>query len=372
MRMRHKIEGARSRTPSPMYLDFRGSGDWRSPTGADELGTGSSVLTPRENVQEKSFSLDPRTNPSMRHVQKVPNVSFANPRAELWTEHDVERDKGLPSQDTVWSTHGDGTAHLAGYEHDFGNEYAEWMFPYSFQEGVASTFPLLPSQWTSLHEMQSYFGAPPGIFPGCPHTPSLPSHGEPADLIPSPSLGFNKNMSSTGSNGHPNSCEKPCKYLWKKRGCRDGALCSHCHLCPRKGMKIINSPCWQLNSKEQESAGNAAQPRAVTEVSVGSLGHPLSCAHPCKYNCKKSGCKDGRLCDRCHICRWDRCTDRERKNNTGTEAKVPKTTGTKEMGTQTTVGRCSQCDLGDEVLDEKMCQEIIRELREGSSKLDIA
>lgn len=320
--MRHKIEGARSRTPSPMYLDLRGSCDLRSSTGADDLGAGSSVLTPRETIHDKSFGMDLGTNPFMKHVEKVP-------RAELWTKH-VERDMGLPSQHTVWSTSADGTAHLAGYEHDLGNEYVEWKLPLSFQRDASSTFPMLANQW-----------------------------------IPPPPAGFNQAISSTGSLGHPDCCQKPCKYLWKKRGCRDGALCSHCHLCPRKGTKVMNPP-WQerANTQTLPSKGNVAQPRSVTEVSVGSLGHPLSCAHPCKYNCKKSGCKDGRLCDRCHLCRWDRSTDRERKNNTGAEAKVPKSTGTKEMGTQTTVDRCSQCDLGDEVLDENMCKEIIRELRD--------
>jgi len=40
--------------------------------------------------------------------------------------------------------------------------------------------------------------------------------------------------------------------------------------------------------------------------SIGSLGHPHSCGLACKYASRPSGCKDGRMCSRCHICRWQR------------------------------------------------------------------
>mmetsp|Transcript_116474 Transcript_116474/g.324582 ORF Transcript_116474/g.324582 Transcript_116474/m.324582 type:complete len:287 (-) Transcript_116474:50-910(-) len=36
---------------------------------------------------------------------------------------------------------------------------------------------------------------------------------------------------SVGSQGHPGGCAAPCKYFWKKKGCKDGASCSRCHLC---------------------------------------------------------------------------------------------------------------------------------------------
>mmetsp|Transcript_38013 Transcript_38013/g.98391 ORF Transcript_38013/g.98391 Transcript_38013/m.98391 type:complete len:154 (+) Transcript_38013:52-513(+) len=41
-------------------------------------------------------------------------------------------------------------------------------------------------------------------------------------------------------------------------------------------------------------------------ISVGSIGHPHSCASGCKYNSKPRGCKDGMSCTRCHLCCWDR------------------------------------------------------------------
>jgi len=40
--------------------------------------------------------------------------------------------------------------------------------------------------------------------------------------------------------------------------------------------------------------------------SIGSIGHPYSCGLACKYAGRPSGCKDGRLCSRCHCCRWQR------------------------------------------------------------------
>mmetsp|Transcript_127416 Transcript_127416/g.318100 ORF Transcript_127416/g.318100 Transcript_127416/m.318100 type:complete len:292 (-) Transcript_127416:122-997(-) len=46
---------------------------------------------------------------------------------------------------------------------------------------------------------------------------------------------------STGSLGHPYTCARACKFHTKPRGCKDGALCAHCHLChwtytPKKKM----------------------------------------------------------------------------------------------------------------------------------------
>mmetsp|Transcript_61128 Transcript_61128/g.138112 ORF Transcript_61128/g.138112 Transcript_61128/m.138112 type:complete len:291 (+) Transcript_61128:61-933(+) len=49
-------------------------------------------------------------------------------------------------------------------------------------------------------------------------------------------------------------------------------------------------------------------------ASVGSIGHPLKCAMPCKYFQKKSrGCKDGQTCERCHLCHWRPAENRRRR-----------------------------------------------------------
>mmetsp|Transcript_35637 Transcript_35637/g.83364 ORF Transcript_35637/g.83364 Transcript_35637/m.83364 type:complete len:230 (+) Transcript_35637:152-841(+) len=42
---------------------------------------------------------------------------------------------------------------------------------------------------------------------------------------------------SVGSRHHPEGCAAPCKYNTKSRGCKDGADCGFCHLCPWKPPK---------------------------------------------------------------------------------------------------------------------------------------
>lgn len=45
----------------------------------------------------------------------------------------------------------------------------------------------------------------------------------------------------------------------------------------------------------------------VLVVSVGSVGHPNSCAGACKFAKKRNrGCKDGSACLHCHLCKWTR------------------------------------------------------------------
>mmetsp|Transcript_103490 Transcript_103490/g.194721 ORF Transcript_103490/g.194721 Transcript_103490/m.194721 type:complete len:114 (-) Transcript_103490:212-553(-) len=46
--------------------------------------------------------------------------------------------------------------------------------------------------------------------------------------------------------------------------------------------------------------------QAMPRFSVGTLGHPLTCAAPCKFANRQRGCKDGDLCTRCHLCWWTR------------------------------------------------------------------
>jgi len=36
---------------------------------------------------------------------------------------------------------------------------------------------------------------------------------------------------SIGSQGHPICCQLPCKYVRKRKGCKDGVNCTRCHLC---------------------------------------------------------------------------------------------------------------------------------------------
>jgi len=50
-------------------------------------------------------------------------------------------------------------------------------------------------------------------------------------------------------------------------------------------------------------SGNAATKSEIPS-SVGSLGHPFTCGLACKYVLKERGCKDGAMCERCHLCKW--------------------------------------------------------------------
>lgn len=51
---------------------------------------------------------------------------------------------------------------------------------------------------------------------------------------------------------------------------------------------------------------------APEELSVGSVGHPNSCAMPCKFFATRRGCKDGMSCTHCHACHWRSCLRRTR------------------------------------------------------------
>lgn len=58
------------------------------------------------------------------------------------------------------------------------------------------------------------------------HAHAAQSAGAGAQAPPSP-----EPVLSIGSVGHPFTCQDACKYVWKKRGCKDGADCSRCHAC---------------------------------------------------------------------------------------------------------------------------------------------
>lgn len=293
-------DGARSRTPSPMYLEL--------PSGLDRKFSEdeeSGARTPRRQWQT-SQGMHPLDNCEKKVATKAPH-----------------------------------------------SQYDQMAIPSLMQDHTY--FPDNIS-----------FVPPPGLFPlPAAFDETAISNGLPlpVGLVQPPPVAFNE-TASKGSRGHPDGCEKICKYFWKRKGCRDGMDCSHCHLCAPKSAADAKARIY--------SAGNEpTKPRASTsQVSIGSLGHPLSCAAPCKFNSKRAGCKDGRLCDRCHICRWSRCADRQCAKHIVVDAQLPsemrETQGPskqKEVGTQTTADQSTQCELGDEVLNKDLCDKIINELR---------
>eukprot|EP00434_Breviolum_minutum_P000385 symbB.v1.2.000325.t1/scaffold6.1/size569917/28 len=116
---------------------------------------------------------------------------------------------------------------------------------------------------------------------------------------------------SVGTRGHPKKCRPVCRFFRRRSGCRDGASCKYCHACVFQepetnyiGVSLHKSP---FSAAGPVPPGAMARPSTSLEYpSMGSYGHPLSCAPACKYNSKSKGCKDGALCDHCHLCRWKR------------------------------------------------------------------
>lgn len=62
------------------------------------------------------------------------------------------------------------------------------------------------------------------------------------------------------------------------------------------------------SKREEDGAHGAASP------TLGSRGHPFSCAAPCKYSGRSRGCKDGSACVRCHLCRWTNAAGRAHRS----------------------------------------------------------
>eukprot|EP00440_Ansanella_granifera_P004583 gb/GFBE01004968.1/.p1 GENE.gb/GFBE01004968.1/~~gb/GFBE01004968.1/.p1 ORF type:complete len:354 (+),score=65.78 gb/GFBE01004968.1/:1-1062(+) len=61
-------------------------------------------------------------------------------------------------------------------------------------------------------------------------------------------------LPSLGSLGHPHYCQFACKYFFKSRGCKDGANCVRCHLCPWTRQSELLWKQNQMLNKAYESA----------------------------------------------------------------------------------------------------------------------
>mmetsp|Transcript_16918 Transcript_16918/g.38212 ORF Transcript_16918/g.38212 Transcript_16918/m.38212 type:complete len:389 (-) Transcript_16918:89-1255(-) len=207
------------------------------------------------------------------------------------------------------------------------------------------------------------------VRPGC-WTSMCDVFGEVDKDLPSYTL-------SEGSRGHPHSCRAPCKFVRRKRGCYDGAACDHCHIChwrrfpepsaAQEGLfsgpeiktemgfkpaatealsKLIQVAISEESSRQPtfgdtpESAAPApSSTLGLAECpSVGSLGHPHSCGLPCKYAGKATGCKDGWLCARCHLCSWHR---RKPANGENGFPAVPEVCAETSLGSVGHPGSCS-------------------------------
>lgn len=117
-------------------------------------------------------------------------------------------------------------------------------------------------------------------------------------------------ISSMGTVGHPVSCGDACSLAWTEGGCPAGSACQKCHRCTPEPLPEVVTYQGRFHPHHRRLLEPGAAGADVTQpaiaFSVGSFGHPFSCAEPCKYAHKPRGCKDGQSCSRCHFCSWHR------------------------------------------------------------------
>jgi len=67
----------------------------------------------------------------------------------------------------------------------------------------------------------------------------------------------------------------------------------------------------------QSSKDVASDVQHFSQFSVGSAGHPHSCAAACRYVKRRGGCREGIHCTKCHLCFWRRDADKESATSSG-------------------------------------------------------
>lgn len=133
------------------------------------------------------------------------------------------------------------------------------------------------SGYESLLHTVARIGPPPGLS-----LQSVAVEDGMAAIIPPPptapsAIGLdsvsNTSTVSLGTVGHPHSCGQACRYVRRKGGCRDGAMCKDCHQCSwRRGqpakektpaagnMDILEAPMLEASSLEVSHADRSAKP----------------------------------------------------------------------------------------------------------------
>jgi len=381
LRIRRYGGEVRSRTPSPMYLELnnnRGGGgsskdspskdfaqqDFLNfhPVSSSEHG-GSGCQTPRENT----FGIHGICKPDNQANKDLPWDSQGDRDREV-KQRQIPTETVLPAWERVSSTT-PGTAPRPGYACDFKDSPAEMNVPLPrlTQRNTHYGSQGIPGidLGQSLHNYANGSGGAYAGYPACDtemqaaclptsafgyqmaheneqvHMPTIakgyPDRKAPARIMPPPPglwdsmpppppvpTGFcefiGEMVPSIGSRGHPHSCARACKYIWLKRGCLDGGNCTCCHFCRPNKAQTLSMP--------RAAAATNTPSHTKPILSVGSLGHPHSCAAACKHNGRKAGCRDGQLCNRCHMCSWTRATDKANKakelisGSVGTEEKA--------------------------------------------------
>lgn len=150
---------------------------------------------------------------------------------------------------------------------------------------------------------------------------------------PQPPLGAPASP-SIGSKLHETGQCRPCAWLYKPGGCRNGSQCGHCHLCPegeikaRKREKVasmlrqspIDSEACFETDLHQDQASDVTEATQTAEanlaptllISRGSALHEAGICKPCGWFWKIGGCKNGKDCDHCHSCPKDSIKARKR------------------------------------------------------------
>lgn len=160
------------------------------------------------------------------------------------------------------------------------------MVPLTY--GLLSINAAPPAPVLSTYRAAGACRPPPGLPMPIVHSSPVPPPPEPS-VLRAKAGAQPKFVVSYGSVGHPLQCGAMCQ----RDACELGARCPDCHIC--------------RSEQVAEQARRADAPAAMDQCpSVGSIGHPYTCAEACKFHPKDRGCKDGALCTRCHVCRWSR------------------------------------------------------------------
>lgn len=155
---------------------------------------------------------------------------------------------------------------------------------------------------------------------------------------------------SVGASSHGKGECRPCAWFHKPQGCRNGADCQHCHLCPEGEIKsrkkaksarmrhqvpeddeqVSEEECHQaeVSHKALKPPGLELQGSSVVEPivlaappvgelpSVGSANHGHGDCKPCAWFHKEQGCKNGKECRHCHLCPNDEIKNRKKNKVT--------------------------------------------------------
>lgn len=86
-----------------------------------------------------------------------------------------------------------------------------------------------------------------------------------------------------------------------------------CRYVKRKGGCREGADCpnchecfWTKARSETGKSSNPANGLGEVPYSAGTRGHPDRCSDACKYVRRKGGCRDGADCPKCHFCHWRR------------------------------------------------------------------